>query len=166
MQELEKIIDNIYEWVKVFTTFETVPANEITGEKHEEFVTIDFAGVIEDMGTIKDENITKSDDDTFHYNTINKYKQKIELEFYGEGSNFEALKVQQSISISSTIPFLKNIAVQDNGITNTTVPLANGYEKRHLLSLFIYFSLTSKTPNLEIIESIEYSKNIKGVVYE
>jgi hypothetical protein len=162
--EYKEIKHNIYEWIKLFTTFTTIPAKKTINEDNNTFVTIEFGQFIDD-GIIKDD-VIKKEDGTLKYNILNKYKQKVELEFYGDGADYEALKVHMSISISSSIPFLKDIAVFSDGITNTTMAVGNDFEERCLLSLFVYFSIDSVSNDIDPIESIEFNGNIKGIIYE
>jgi len=160
LSSLEEYKRGIYSWVKDISQLKTVPANRGLKITDAKYITIDF-GTLEEMGTErvspeKSEVPIENVDETH----IVRYKQQVYIEFYGEETDADAIKLKQSILTSSYRSDLKYISIANSGISNNTVALEDKtYEERYLLSLLVYFSLQTKT-TLEVIETINYTGKV------
>jgi hypothetical protein len=164
MQEYKDIQNNVFDWIQTTSEFseeDIFKKYSNMGTDKKKFITVSF-GSIEEVGIINNQEYTKKDDETLVGSIYHKYKQKLEIEFYGKDTDHIALKLMQSIAKSSTLEALEILSVQDEAMLNTTIPITDGFEERYLLSFFMYFGVSS-TVEVGIINSIEFNGKVRKI---
>jgi hypothetical protein len=149
---------NIYDWVKEVIDLPVFPFKKDVQIKDEKFIIIEF-GTLSSIGYVKPNEYTKRDDGYLASSIATKYKQTVNIEFYGTDTDYDAIALKNSIYQSSTMQALNLISINNDEILNTSYAVAGDYEERYMLSFDMYFALSAEY-SVESIDSIKVNGTV------